>query len=418
MLYSTYFTLRRTLPVVACLAVALLAGCEKEPYDELYTVQQDAGFGSLRGLVTTATKFAPGETVPVLVSYNQQDNLRDITVFQVINRQDSAVVGTYPASGALDATTQAFSQSVPYTVPSALANKTPVRVDVTLNFTNGSKQLRRFSYTVASAPTLKFGATPATYRNGLTANAQSPGDLIGYSIVMNEGGISTVPAAGSSATLFKNIDSLVYYARVGTQAPVRQGVLRTPTAGVAATRAVDVRVPAGAQGQPITFLFSAFAQTQRVDLSSATLNIVAPTTLATTQRGMVSFGTGASPDSLAYNLKLARNEPAASAATTKDLFVSGVANSSVTLTAGNNTRYYKVPATQVAAGFYTQATANAVGNLLYQNTNTAELGAATAGDVYAVRVRGTGEVILLRILGVKTGATGATSRVRFEYRML
>jgi len=410
--------MRQALPVLAGLTAALLTGCEKEPYDELYTTQQDAGYASLRGLVSTATKFAPGETVPVLVAYNQQDNLRDITVFQVVNRQDSAVVGTYPAAGALDATTQLFTQSVPYVVPATLTNKTPVRVDVTLNFSNGSKQLRRFSYTVASAPTLKFGATPATYRNGLTSTAQSAGDLIGYAIVMNEGGISTVPAAGSSATLFKNIDSLVYYARVGTQAPVRQGVLRTPTAGVAGTRTVDVRVPAGSQGQPVTFLFSAFAQTQRVDLPSATLDMVAPTVLTTTQRGLVSFGTGASPDSLAYNLKLARNEPAASAATAKDLFVSGANNGAVTLTAGNATRYYKVPATQVAAGFYTQATANAVGNLLYQNTSTAELGTATAGDVYAVRVRGTGEVMLLRILGVKAGATGATSRVRFEYRML
>ncbi|MBO3271996.1 hypothetical protein [Hymenobacter defluvii] len=410
--------MRRTLPVVAGLVVTLLAGCEKEPYDELYDTQEEAGFGVIGGPVFGSTKFAPGETVPVAVGYNQQDNLRDITVFQVINRQDSAVVGTYPANGALDATSQVFAQLVPYTVPATLANKTPVRVDVTLNFANGSKRLRRFSYTVAASPTLKFGATPATYRNGLAASAQSPGDLIGYSIVMNEGGISTVPAAGSTATLFKNIDSLVYYARVGTQAPVRQGVLRTPTAGVATTRTVDVTVPTGAQGQPVTFLFSAFAQTQRVNLASATLDIVAPTALATTQRGSVSFGTGASPDSLAYNLKLARNEPATSAADTKDLFVSGATNGSVTLTAGNNTRFYKVPATQVAAGFYTQATANAVGNLLYRNTNTAELGAATPGDVYAVRVRGTGEVMLLRILSVKAGTTGTTSRVWFEYRML
>ena len=49
-------SLRRALPVLAGLTLALLAGCEKEPYDELYTTQEDAGFATLRGLVTTSTK--------------------------------------------------------------------------------------------------------------------------------------------------------------------------------------------------------------------------------------------------------------------------------------------------------------------------------------------------------------------------
>ncbi|RSK36236.1 hypothetical protein [Hymenobacter metallilatus] len=421
--YSSLFAARwwQPLGLAGLLALGLAtASCKKEEFDDYYTLQDNAGFG----LVTTlggalATKYAPTETVPVVVAFNPGDNLKDITVFQVINRLDSAVVGTYPANGQYNSTPQILTQVVPYTVPANLANKTPVRVDVTLTFADGSKRLRRFTYTAANSPTLKFGTTPVTYRNGLSATQQSSGDILGYSILLNEGGISTVPAGGSTATLFKNVDSLTTFVQVGTDAPRRLAVVRGPSAGAATTVTVNAPVPAGSNGKTLTYSFVAYAQNTSTSLTAAPINIVGPTSFATALKtGRVVFGSGAPSDSLAFNLKTALNEPAAGPAANKDLFVSGISTTSFTLAAANTTRYYKLTPVQVASGLYTTATANAIGLLLFQNTTSADLGTVAVNDVYAVRVRGTGEMMLLRITGIKSSAAGSTGRVKFEYRTL
>jgi hypothetical protein len=397
------------------------SSCEKEPFDNHYKVQDATGF-SILGLPNAglAPKYAPGESAQVIIGYNANETPKDITVFQVINKQDSMVVGTYPANGQFLQSAQLTTQVVPYVVPATLANKTPVRVDVTLNFANGSKRMRRFTYNVASSPTLKFGATPATYRNGLAGTAQSTGDIIGYSLILNEGGIATLPppAATPNATLFKAVDSLAYYYREGTQTPVRIGSVKNPTAGAANTRTVDITVPAAANGKTVTFVFVAYAQSTSATLTSAPISIGGTTALATTRTGRVSFGPNSAPDSLAFNLKTGLNEPAANPVAAKDLFVSGVSGNTLLLSAANGTRFYKVPAAQVANGFYTKATANEVGNLIFLNTTSADLGAVAANDVYAVKVRGTGETMLLRILGTKNSTAGSTGRVRFEYRSI
>ncbi|MET4107255.1 hypothetical protein [Hymenobacter sp. UYP22] len=421
--HSSLFAARlwQPLGLAGLLALGLAtAGCKKEEFDDHYTLQDEAGFGSITTVGgALATKYAPGETVPVIVAFNQGDNLKDVTVFQVINKQDSAVVGTYPANGQYNGTPQIFTQTVPYTVPATLANKTPVRVDVTLNFADGSKRLRRFTYLSASSPTLKFSATPVTYRNGLSATQQSSGDILGYSILLNEGGIATVPTAGSTATLFKAVDSLTYFARVGTDAPKRLGVVRGPSAGAATTVTVNAPVPAGSNGQTLTYSFVAYAQNTTTTLTAAPINIVGPTSFATALKtGRVVFGASAPSDSLAFNLKTALNEPAAGPVANKDLFVSGISTTSFTLAAANTTRYYKLTPAQVASGLYTTATANAIGLLLFQNTTSADLGTVAVNDVYAVRVRGTGEMMLLRITGIKSSAAGSTGRVKFEYRTL
>ncbi|UOQ78023.1 hypothetical protein MUN84_05225 [Hymenobacter sp. 5516J-16] len=411
---------RRLLPgAFLALAGLATASCEKEPFDDHYQIAAEPGFATIN---TLATKYAPGETVPLSVAYNPTDNLKDITVFQVVNRQDSAVVGTYPANGQLNQTTQYFTQMVPYVVPTTLANKTPVRVDVTMNFANGGKRMRRFTYTVAATPTLKFGTTPATYRNGLTATAQAEGDIIGYSLVINEGGIGVLPTppATSTATLFKNVDSLAYGYRNAAGQSFRLGVVAAPSNGAATNRTVDVRVPVRTAGTAIQFVFVAFAQTQTTTIISAPITVAQPTAFAGLKTGRVSFGSSSSPDSLAFNLRTALNEPAANPVTAKDLLVSGISGGTVSLSAANGTRYYKVPAATLATGFYNTATANTVGNLLYQNAtaNLADLGTVAVNDVYAVRVRGTGEMMLLRITGVKPSTAGSTGRVKFEYRTL
>ncbi|WP_426490777.1 hypothetical protein [Hymenobacter sp. 102] len=409
------------LVLTGLLALGLVtASCQKEEFDDHYTLQDDAGFGSVSTIGgSLATKYAPGETVPVIVAFNQADNLKDITVFQVINKLDSMVVGTYSANGQYQSTPQLYTQIVPYTVPGTLANKTPVRVDVTLNFADGSKRLRRFTYTAANSPTLKFGTTPVTYRNGLSATQQSSGDVLGYSILLNEGGIATVPTAGSTATLFKNVDSLTYFVRSGTDAPKRLGVVRGPSAGAATTVTVNAPVPANSNGQTLTYSFVAYAQNTSTSLTAAPINIVGPTSFATALKtGRVVFGAGAPADSVAFNLKTALNEPNNGPTANKDLYVSGISTTSFTLAAANTTRYYKLTPAQVASGLYTSATANAIGLLLFQNTTSADLGIVAVNDVYAVRVRGTGEMMLLRVTGIKSSSAGSTGRVKFEYRTL
>ncbi len=412
----------RLLPALA--VAGLLAGCEKKT-DELFTKTGEPGAFVLgvppTGGPAAALKFAPGERVPVAVAYNAADNLRDITVFQVVNRQDSAVVATVPAGGGTFEPAAGLTvQRLDYIVPAGLANALPVRVDLTTTFQNGGTRLRRFTYTVASAPTLRAGTPAATYRNNLGANGQVAGDVIGYALVLNEGGVSAPPVT-APARLFKSVDSLVAYAQVGTDAFVRQSRVLAPTAGAANTRTVDVRVPAGATaGQAVTFRFVAFAglATPAV-LTTAPVTVAAPAPLGAVRRGTLSFGAGSTPDSLAFNLRTGLNEPAASAATAKDLQVSGLsAAGALTLNAPNTTRYLRLTATQIAATPFATASASTVAQLLVNapaSSLSADLGPVAVGDVFAVRVRGA-EPALLRIVAVRPSATGGIGRVKFEYR--
>jgi hypothetical protein len=408
----------------------LLGGCKKNELDDYFHAptneSSDSGFAGL-GLprVPLSARYAPGDAVPLYVTYNETDQLRDITVFQVVNKADSVQTGVYPANGAFNASGGLLAQAVPYVVPTA-TNGVPVRVDVTLTFQNGAKRLRRFTYNIAQPITLKFGATPATYRNTLAATAQSEGDIIGYSLIINETGIGVLPTPPALPTaanpLFKAVDSLTTFYRIGTGAPVRVGVIRNPSNGVANTRTVDVTIPRNTNGQPVTFSFTAYGAVQAVTVTAPPINVTNPTALATLRTGRISGGPNATPDSLAFNLRTGLIEPAANPATAKDLFVSGVSGG-VYLSAANTTRYTKITPLQLDRGFYSTPTANAVGTALYANgvasaaSVSADLGPVAAGDVYAVRIRAA-EFALLRILSVKQSVAGSNARVRFEYKTL
>jgi len=419
-----HFSFKALLAVLPLLGL-LLSGCKKE-LDDYYQPVADTGFAGL-GLprVPLAPRYAPGETVPLYVSFSETDHLRDITVFQVVNKADSVLTGTYPANGVFNTTGGLLTQAVPYVVPNA-TNGVPVRVDVTLTFQNGSKRLRRFTYNVAQAITLKLGATPATYRNTLAATAQSEGDIVGYSLILNETGVGTLPAPPAlplpTAPLFKAVDSLTTFYRIGTQALVRVGVIRNPSNGDANPRTVNVTIPRGANGQAVIYSFVAYGAVQAVMVTAPPINVTTATPLATLRTGRISGGPNATPDSLAFNLRTGLIEPAANPPAAKDLFVSGLNGNVVNLSAANTTRYTKITAAQLDKGFYTAPTANAVGTALYSNGLTAgavsaDLGPVAAGDVYAVRVRG-GELMLLRILSVKPSVAGSNARVGFEYKSL
>jgi len=411
----------RTLLLVLPLLGLLLGSCKKE-LDDYYTVDSEPGFAGL-GLprVALAPRYAPGDAVPLFVSFAETDQLRDVTVYQVVAKLDSAVLGTYPAAGTYNTTGGLQVMPVPYTVP-VRTNGLSVRVDVTLNFQNGSSRMRRFTYNIAAPITLKFGTTPATYRNTLAATAQAEGDVIGYSLITNETGIGVVPTLPALPTpanpLFKAVDSLTTFYRIGNGAPVRAGVVRNPSNGAANTRTVDVTIPRGAQGQPITYSFTAYGAVQAVTVTAPTINVTSPTPLATLRTGRIAGGPNVTLDSLAFNLRTGTIEPAANPVTAKDLFLSGT-GSTVTLSAANNTRFYRATPAQVAAGFYTSPNANNAATTYYLNTAAAlaDVGAVAANDVFAVKVRGA-EVMLLRILSVKPGTGGAAARVRFEYRSL
>ena len=405
------------------LLTVLATGCKKNELDNYYTKTAEPGFAGLGfPRVPLATRYAPGDNVPLFVSFAETDQLRDITVYQVVGRIDSTTVGTYPAGGTYNAAAGLLLQAVPYVVPASAPNGVPVRLDVTLNFANGGSRTRRFTYTVAAAATLEFATAPPvpTFRNGLAATAQSEGDVIGYPLILNKGGLGTVPVPPATGLLFKGIDSLTTFYRIGTQARVRvpgtAGVIRNPTTGAASPRTVDVTIPRNSNGQPVTFIFEAYAAVQIVTLTAPPINVVAPTPLTTLRPGRIAGGPSVTLDSLAFNLRTGTIEPAANPATAKDLFLSGTSGS-VTLSAANTTRLYRATPAQLAAGLYTSPTANAVGLLLYQNASTADAGPIAAGDVFAVRVRAA-EVMLLRILSVRPGSAGNSARVRFEYRSL
>lgn len=416
----------RLRPWALLLALAGLAtaACDDD-FDAPYALTGDGGFSTIGAAPAgLRNKYAPGEVVNLLVGFNAADKVRDFTVFQVVGRVDSAVVATLsPTNPVFDPRAGITAQPIAYTVPN-LPNQTAVRVDVTTTFENGATRRQRFTYNIAARPTLRFGTTASpttitTFRNNLAATAQTEGDIIGYNLVLNEGGIATAPTPPSTATLFKNVDSLTTYYRIGTGRRVRTSSILNPSTGAANARTVDVTVPRGAQGQAVTFVFKAFSGPDSAVVTSAPVSVVAPSALSRVRTGRVTTGPSAPQDSVAYDLRLGANVLNSAAAATKDLFASGVSGATVSLSSANTTLFYRIPVATVATGYYTTASANAVGNLLFQNTAAASgnPGAVAPGDVFAVRVRGA-EPMLLRVLGVKPSTAGSTARVLFEYRAL
>ncbi|SDX32045.1 hypothetical protein [Hymenobacter psychrophilus] len=417
---------RRSWVLLLALAGLATTACDDD-IEPPYTLTGDGGFTVIGAPPSgLQTKYAPGEVVGLRVGFNAADKVREFTVFQVIGRTDSAVVTTLAPSNVFFEPAAGLSiQVIPYQVPANLANQTAVRVDVTTTFENGATRRQRFSYNVAATPTLRFGTTASpttitTFRNNLAGSAQSENDIIGFNLVLNEGGIGTLPTAPSTARLFKSVDSLTTFYRIGNGAPVRTGVIRNPSNGAANARTVDVVVPRGSEGQAVTFLFTAYSGPYFATAGAAPVNVVPPTALSRVRTGRVTAGPSAPQDSVAFDLRLGTNVPNSAPAATKDLFASGVLGTTVSLSSANTTVYYRIPVATAAAGYYTTASANAVGILLFQNSaslvgTAAVPGNVAAGDLFAVRVRGA-EPMLLRITGVKPSTAGSTARVAFEYR--
>ncbi|GAB3837363.1 hypothetical protein GCM10028821_37310 [Hymenobacter jeollabukensis] len=413
--------LRLLLPGLG--ALALLTACEKEDDTTPQAAVDNNGLAFITNTIPVVAKYASGEVVNLEVSTSSPEQVDNIQLYQVNARLDSGVVATIAPSFTYNETTRAQSQVVTYTVPTGLPNQRAMRLDVIVNFKDGNRRVRRVSYNVANAPAIKFSATPATYRNGLDATRQAPGDIITYSLILNENGINVIPAAGSSAPLFKTLDSLAYFVKVGNGPETRIGSVRLST-GAAATRTVDVTVPNTATpGQQVAFRFVSYAIQQTASVTG-TVTVVAPSVFSQTRTNRsISAGLGANTDSLAFNLRTGLNETAAAAAANKDLYLS-FSGTSVTLNAGNGTanttRIFRLPAAENSVQFYNTATVNAVARRYYQAGTTSQVTSISdvaVNDVFLIRVRGA-EFMLLRVTGVRPGTNGAISRLKFEYKLL
>ncbi|GAA3917621.1 hypothetical protein [Hymenobacter algoricola] len=405
------------------LAGALLtAGCQKDYEDPYPGIKDENGPVTLTGAIPVVTKYAPGEAVRIQVAVADPGQVQDIQLVQVVSKTDSTVVGTVAPGFSYDPVNRTSSQLVTYTVPAALPNKQPVRLDVVVNFKNGGARTRAVSFNVARAPEIKFSATPATFRNGQLATQQSEDDIITYSVILNELGITTLPAGyvvGSAPPLFKTLDSLSYYYKIGNGAEQRIGSVRL-SSGAAATRAIDVTVPRGSVGQPVTFRFVAYSLQQAASVSS-TVTVVPLLALPQQRAGRLAFGPSASPDSLSFNLKTGLNELNANPATNKDIYLS-LNGSALVLSTANATQFFRLPATETSAQFFTSATSNAVARRYYQAQVAGQLTTAVAGlamnDLILVKLRNTTEFLILRVLSTRPSTAGSTARLRFDYRSI
>jgi hypothetical protein len=401
---------------------ALTTGCEKdyeEPYGE---IKDDNGLVSLTTAIPVLTKYAPGEVVSIQVAVTDPTQVQDIKLVQVVSKTDSTVVGTIAPNFSYQEFNRTSAQTVSYTVPTNLPNKQAVRLDVVVNFLNGGSRTRAVPFNVARAPEIKFGTTPAVYRNGLPATQQSQGDIITYSLILNETGINTLPAGyvvGSAPPLFKTLDSLSYYYRIGNGSFQRIGSVRL-SSGAAATRTIDLTVPPGSAGQQVTFGFVVFSLGQAPGITSSVI-VVAPAPLPQQRTGRLAFGPNANPDSLAFNLKTGLNELSANAATNKDIYLSLNGNALVLGTA-NATQFFRLPATETSTQFFTSATVNSVARRYYQaqvaGQLTTSVSTLAANDLILVKLRNTSEFLILRVLGVRPSTAGSTARLRFDYRSI
>ncbi|WP_460501795.1 hypothetical protein, partial [Hymenobacter agri] len=250
------------------LALALVAtGCKKE-LDDYYTLQGP----QYPTLLTTnslgnATKYAVGEVVTFELQFAQQtDPIKQIVILQKVEpARDSAVVQTIAYAPAYSRIKRTDTLVVRYTVPPG-DNKSLVRVDARVDSQNGQSKVRSFYFRLAEAtPTIVINSGPVNVTVPTATATSAPGDIIRYNVTLNKGGIGSAPlppatTAVPAGILYKDIDSLVVYAKFGTT-PERR-VVRTKPAypstvanGSELTTNVDVPLPAGSAGQPVTLRF-------------------------------------------------------------------------------------------------------------------------------------------------------------------
>lgn len=408
----------RLVPVLA-VAAGLLAGCQKNE-ERPYAVSGDDQFPTvLSNAFGTATKYAVGETVPVELQFaGQGAPIQEIRIFQRIEpASDSVVVQTLPGSTAAYSRRKfADTLVVNLLIPNA-PNQARVRFSAVVVSANGLTKTRSVPFRIAQAtPTVRI----VSATNVTATAAQVPGDVVRYSLLLNENGINTYPerpAAPPAATavLFNNLDSLVTYVRVGTTPERRFARQRLPATGTqtgAATPVtVDVTLPAGTAGQDVVFRFEAksrYLGTPNFRASSVT---AAPITLGTATplaavRARTLTYTGATGGDLAA-LDFTTFAPVAAAgpATSKDLVIGSTAGNAVQFRSlSTGTRLVRS-----TAAAYTNANLNNIRQLYNTAASTAQvttLDNIVVGDVIILKLRGLDQYAVVQVAGInRTSAT-------------
>ncbi|HEX8656253.1 MAG TPA: hypothetical protein VF690_01890, partial [Hymenobacter sp.] len=370
MTIQRYFSRLAPLLVVAG---GVLASCQKNE-ERPYAVSSEDRYPTVLNnpLLGVATKYAAGETVPVELQFaGQSAPIQEIRIFQRIEpAPDSALVQTLPGSQAAYSRRKFADTLVVRLVLPSGPNKARVRFSAAVVSQNGLTKVRAIPFRLAEAtPTVRV--VSATNVTAPAGTALVAGDVVRYSLLLNENGISAYPerpAAPPAATavLFNNLDSLITYVRVGAAPERRLARQRLPAAGAqtgaATTVAVAVTLPAGAAGQDVVFRFEAksrYLGTPNFRASSATaapITLGSPTPLAPVRSQTLTYTGSTGGDLAAFDLTTVTTVAAADPVTSKDLVISSTAGNAVQIKAlSTNTRLVRAP-----ANTYPSATLNSI----------------------------------------------------------
>ena len=409
------------------LALSLLAtGCKKE-LDDYYTAQGPQYPTLLTtNALGTATKYATGETVTFELQFAQQTSpIKQVVILQKVEpARDSAIVQTLPYAPAFSKRKNLDTLLVSYVVPAG-TNKALVRVDARVDSNNGQTKTRSFYFRLAEAtPTIDVNSGPTNVTLPTATAAPAPGDIVRYNVTLNRGGITTasVPPATTAVLagiLYKDIDSLVVYAKVGTAAERRVVRIKPTASGAELTQNVDIPLPAGSAGQPVVFRFEVKVRTP-ARAASATVPAITPVAAtpfsATVRTATLTYTGTTGGDLAAYDLTTFLPVPAAGAVTSKDLAISSTATNAVQFkTLSTSTRLVRS-----TAAVYTAATLSSIRqayNAAAAIAQVTTLDNITVGDIIIAKLRGLDQYAVVQVTGInRTSATDVA--VNFSIKAL
>lgn len=428
-------------PALFGLTALLLAGCEKE-LEKPYQVVSDDRFPTLlSNNLGLQTKYAAGEIVPVELQFTGQESaVQEVRIFQRIEpATDSAVVQTLAGNRA------AFSRRknvdtliVNFVMPTG-ANKSRVRMSALVVSENGLTKTRSVNFRLAEAtPTVRIAS--ATNVSTPANTPQITGDVVRYSLVLNENGITSYPEApnpppAASSILYKDLDSLITYVRVGTTAERRLLRQRLPAAGAQTgaqtTVNLDIPLPTATAGQSVVYRFEAksrYLGTPNVRTSSVTaapITVGTATPLAATRSLSLTYSGTTGGDQAALDLTTFTTVPAAGAAANKDLAITSIASNAVRIQALNPTTGTPTPPpptrfvrlTTGGAAAFTNATLNSIRQLFLAApaaNQVTQLDNLVVGDVVVARIRGGNQYAILSVTAINRTASLVT--VNFDLK--
>lgn len=412
-------------PRLLLLLAVLATGCKKEELDDFYTEvgPQLPTFGG--NPLNTVAKYAPGEVVTFELQFIEQtDPIKQIVLMEKVEpARDSVAVQTIPYARAYSRIKRVDTLVVRYTVPAG-ANKALVRVDARVESTNGQAKIRTFYYRLAEAtPTIVINSGPVNVTLPSATAIGASGDVVRYNVTLNRGGIGAAPVPPAitpvpAGILYKDLDSLLVFARVGTGAERRVVRQRLTAAGAELTQNVDVPLPAGSAGQSVVFRFEVKSRIVPVRSASAIAAapyiLAAPTPFAAVRTASLVFAGATGGDLAAYDLNTFSPVPAAGPAVSKDVRISSPAGNAVQLQSivtgpatATSSRF--VRSTTAAYGPATLTSVRQAYAAAGANGQLTTLDNVLPGDVFIVRLRGLDQYAIVQVASItRTSATDVT----------